>query len=269
MQLTDDLSSFDKVAKTISEEIFLKATDLPANTVQVWPGGATFNTIQAAIDSIKDAGPMLQYNVAVGQGTYNETVTMKDYVYIGGAGSAQTTVIAPGQFNFASGTINSASNCGISEMSVQATGGSWGTCPVAIKICGTGKFHISGVNAEATDGGNEGNNVRCLTNNVGSNSCNIVIGQSKIIATGTGTSGVAVAIESFYKTTVYFIEISLVQGVGSSSYGVSTAVGSSATLYDCNIGGTVWALYNSDQGSPITATNCSVMGPVSAGVVVN
>jgi pectin methylesterase-like acyl-CoA thioesterase len=46
--------------------------DAPAiNTVKVTPGGATFKTISAAIDSIKDASLKKQYLVAAGPGTYS------------------------------------------------------------------------------------------------------------------------------------------------------------------------------------------------------
>ncbi len=268
MQLTNELLAFKTASASIMTEVSARAMTLPANTVQVWPGGATFSTIQAAINSIGNAGPTLQYQVAVGPGTYNENVTMKDYVFIAGAGSTQTIVTAPGQQSFASGVINSASNCGISNMQLAATGGSWGSCPLAIKICGQDKFHISGIIATTSDNGNAGNNIRGISNNTGGTG-NVIIGQSKFIANATDPSGVSVAIEGFNQPLTYFIELTDLLATGNAAYGLTTVAGCSATITDSTIQAATWALYNSDQMSPITANQCKIIGPVSAGVTVN
>ncbi len=270
--LTEKDTPFVKQSKTILAEATTRATALPANTVQVWPGGATFTTIQAAINSITGASAQEQYQVAVGPGTYNETVTMKDYIYIVGAGQDVTIITAPGQQNFASGTVNSASGAGISELTINATGGGWGTCPVGIKICGSGNFHISGVNINSSDGGQGGNNVRGISNNTGSYTGSIIIGSSMIQATGAdGTT--ALGIEGFGNSSAgaynLFIELTGINVQCQSGFGVSLAVAASATLEDSKISANVWALYNSDGASPITANQCTINGPVSPGVTVN
>lgn len=259
---------------TASDKLFaqarVRAAALPPNTVQVWPGGATFTTIQAAINSISGASPQEQYQVAVGSGLYNENVQMKDNVWVVGAGQDVTIISAPPQPNFTTGVVNSASNCGISEVTIKAAGGGWGSCPIGIKIVNTGNFHISGVNIDCTDGGNGGNNIRGISNNTGSYSASLILGQSSIQCSGVNES-TSVGIELFGMSGVsIFINLSTIQSAGASqNFGVSTAVNAAATLDDSKVIAATWALYNSDGSAPITANQCTIDGPVSSGVVVN
>jgi pectin methylesterase-like acyl-CoA thioesterase len=115
---TESIQSFSSQSQNILAKGKQLAAALPSNTAQVWPGGATFSTIQAAINSITNAGPQVQYQVAVGAGTYNEYVTMKDYVYIIGSGIGTTIITAAGQSSPFSGVVNSASYCGIGDLSI-------------------------------------------------------------------------------------------------------------------------------------------------------
>lgn len=268
--LTADVRSFVNQSSAIFAEAKSRALALPPNTAQVWPGGATFNTIQAAINSISDAGPQVQYQIAVASGTYNETVTMKDYVYITGAGAGVTIITANATSTPFQGVVNSASNCGISEVTVKAVGTAWGDWPSGIKITGSGNFHISGVNIISTDNNVQGCNVRGITNNTGSYSANIILGQSNVQVSGTSES-TPVGIDLFGMNGVtIFCNLSTIQATGSSSsFGVSTAVNATATLADCKIIAGTWALYNSDGTALITANQCTIDGPVSSGVVVN
>lgn len=268
------LTASEQSFVTASDAIFAQATTralaLPANTVQVWPGGATFTTIQAAINSISGASPQEQYQVAVGPGTYNENVQMKDNVWVVGAGQDVTIITAQGQQNFGAGVVNSATNCGISEVTLNATGGGWGACPVGVKITGSGNFHISGVNINCTDGGTPGNNIRGITNNTGSYSAALIVGQSNIQCTGVPES-VCTGIELFGMSGVtLLVNLTTIQSTGASqNFGVTTAVGATATLEDSKIIAATWTLDNSDGASPITANQCTIDGPVSNGVVVN
>ncbi len=268
-ELNKDIRLFADASNIIFTEAKASAMTLPANTVQVWPGGTTFNNIQAAINSISNAGPQLQYQVAVGPGTYNENIVMKDYVFVIGSGQTNTFITAQGQQNI-TGVVNSATNCGISELTITATGGGWGTWPVGVKIMGSGKFHISGVTIISSDSGNEGNNVRGITNNTGGGG-QLVIGQSIIQANGVSQTG-AEAIEGFgiYNGGLtLFIELTTIQVNCPSAYGVTLAVNASATIDDSKIIAATMALNNSDGTSPIVANQCTIDGPVSAGVTVN
>jgi pectin methylesterase-like acyl-CoA thioesterase len=249
------------------------ALAMPPNTVQVWPGGATFSTIQDAINSISGASPQEIYQVAVSSGTFNENVVMKDYIYIIGAGQDVTIITAPAQQNFAAGVVNSASGGGISELTINAPGSSWGACPMGIKICGSGNFHISGVTINS-GAGSTGDNVRGISNNTGSYAGNIIIGQSIFLLTGDNQS-TCVGVDLFgngfgSNALTAFINLTAIQVAGAAqNFGVAASVGASVTLDDSKIIANTWALYNSDGGSPITANQCAISGPVSAGVVVN
>jgi hypothetical protein len=191
---------------------------------------------------------------------------MKDYIYIAGAGANQTTIVAQGQQQY-SGTVNTGPNGGISELTIQSTGGSWGTTPCALLICGTGKFHASGVTILATDSGNMGNNVRAVSNNSTASNSYVILGQCTITASASGTGSIPIAVEGFYNGFSYYIELTTLASQGSGM-GLTTAAYASATLQDSTITGQYWALYDSDQASPITANQCTINGPVSPGVTI-
>lgn len=264
------LQAFSSTSSQLFSEGKLRAAALPPNTVQVWPGGATFSSIQAAIDSITNASPQVQYQVAVGAGVYRENVVMKDYVYIIGVDQGDTTITAPGQQQFGAGVVNSASNAGISELTIDATGGAWGACPIGIKIMGNGPFHISGVTINTTDNGVAGNNIRGISNNTGSYAGSIILGQSIIQATGVSES-TAVGIELFGMSGITMLAnltAIAVQGA-SQNFGISTAVNATVTIEDSKVSAATWALYNSDGTATITANQCAINGPVSSGVIVN
>jgi hypothetical protein len=261
-----EMSNFKNTSLLIMKELSLKALALPPNTAQVWPGGATFTTIQAAIDSITGAGPQEQYQVAVGPGTYSENITMKDYIYISGAGADKTVITAAGQQQYR-GTVNTGANSGISHLSIQATGGSWGTIPCALLITGAEKFHASGVTITASDEGNMGNNVRGVSNNTGATSANIILGQCIINAIATGQSSTPIAVEGFDDGFSYFIELSTISSQGSGM-GITTAARATVKLMQSTVTGQYWALYDSDQISLITAQQCTINGPISTGVIV-
>ena len=264
------LQAFTSESDQIFSQAKLRASALPANTVQVWPGGSTFTTIQAAINSVTGASPQVQYQVAVGPGTYNENVVMKDYVWVIGTEQDQTFITAPPQQQFANGVVNSASNCGISDLTINATGGGWGACPIGIKLTGNGPFHAKGITINTTDGGNGGNNIRGLTNNTGSYAGNVILGDCIINATGVADStGVGIELFGMGGFTM-FINVTTISVTGATSnFGVSTAVNATITVDASKIIAGTWALYNSDGSAQITANQCTIEGPVSNGVVVN
>lgn len=266
---SSELKQFATQSSAISEKAKASAMALSANTVQVWPGGARFSTIQAAMDSITGASAQEQYQVAVGPGTYNENVVMKDYVYVIGSGQDVTIITAPPQQNAANGVVNSASGGGISELTINAPGAGWGSWPIGIKICGSGKFHVSGVTINAGAGAT-GDNVRGITNNAGSYAGSVIVGQSIINLTGDSQT-TCVGMELFGSGGLTVMaELTAIQCTGGAqNFGISTAAGANVTADDSKIIANTYALYNSDGGSPITANQCTISGPVSSGVVVN
>ncbi len=271
--LTAALQTFIDQSVSLVTKTKAIALALPPNTAQVWPGGAKFTTIQAAIDSITGASPQEQYQVAVGSGTYNENVVMKDYVYVIGSGQDVTIITAPPQSSPFNGVVNSASGGGISELTINAPGAGWGNWPAGIKICGTGNFHISGVTINS-GAGSTGDNIRGITNNTGSYTGNIILGQSILNLSGDNQS-TCVGLELFgtsfgNSTLTVLINLCTIQASGGlQNYGVSTAIGATVTIDDSKIIAATWALNDSDGASLITANQCTIDGPVSGGVVVN
>ena len=71
-----------------------------AQTEVVAKSGGDFTSVQAALDSITDAGDSKHYLVWVGPGTYDERVQMKPFVDIEGAGELATKITAPGGGGF-------------------------------------------------------------------------------------------------------------------------------------------------------------------------
>ena len=92
------------------------------NVIVVSPSGGHFTTISAALASILDASTTNRYLVYVGPGTYTETVTMKQFVDIQGAGELATKITQVGN---AAGTptVAGASNAELRFLTVENTGG--------------------------------------------------------------------------------------------------------------------------------------------------
>ena len=66
-----------------------------ANVVVVARSGGDHTSVQAAIDSITDAGPDNPYLVWIGPGVYSGTLTMKPHVHVQGAGWTPLSSPAP------------------------------------------------------------------------------------------------------------------------------------------------------------------------------
>lgn len=265
-KLSPDAEVFRQQTQAIFDQAGAVAASLDNNTVQVYPGGSTFNSIRAAMDSITDASATRQYTVMTGPGTYNENVEIKPYVHLIGAGADQTFITSP-PGTVMTGVINAAGDGGISQCTVTATGGEFGSYPVALLMLQPCRFHARGVNFTATDNGNSGNNIRTITNNTGAESGLLILGNCKVQALNDGGSP-AVAVEVLNEGYQTYIELSNIS-CAPMGWGVNTAAMGIANLLDCTITGQYFALNNTDQASPITATGCIINGPVSAGVVVN
>ncbi len=123
--------------------------------VTVAKSGADFTSIQAAIDSITDAGPGNRYLVWVGPGHYNEQVTLKPYVYLQGVEQWGTIIESNGSGSQEvpdTATLVLSANTRVRRLAVLANGtGSYNTAILAPP--GTRRTLLSDVYAEARGSG--------------------------------------------------------------------------------------------------------------------
>ncbi len=75
------------------------------NVVVVAKSGGDYDSVQAAVDSVGDASAGNAYLVWVAPGVYSETVTMKPYVHLQGAGQEATVVTSTASNNVTTPTL--------------------------------------------------------------------------------------------------------------------------------------------------------------------
>lgn len=278
--MPDDNNSPDHSGQPLSqfggtEQVRAAAAQLAGNTVSVNPGGATFQTIAAALASITDNSLRKQYVINVGPGTFNEQVKLKPYVYLHGAGLDQTTITfppSPGDNSFGRGTVVGASNSGVYHVSLSSLGGNWGDWSTALAVPACSPFYVGDVMLLSDDQGNAGVNIEtCSVNwNLGVQGASLVYFSSvAIVANGQSRDSTSQALIVGPQAVVQLIESKIVGEGAGQSFGGTTAVGGQLTVDNCFVQGGTWALYNSDRFSPITANNCQFDGGVSDGVTVN
>lgn len=258
------------------EQLRGAAAQLNANTVSVDPGGQTFDSIMAAIDSITDNSLRKQYLVTAGPGTYDEQVVLKPYVYLQGAGQGQTVVSYPpvSSDNFWNrGAVVAAAHSNLSDLTVNCLGGSWGAWSTALRVASAAPFYADNVELVCDDQGAAGINMETISvdwNTQPGSPSQLYVSYSTVQARGEAGSTTAVALMVGNNGSVECVESKLVAQSGQGqSFGVTTAVGGNVTLDNCYAQGASFALYDSDGTGPITANNCQINGPVSNGVVVN
>lgn len=251
------------------------AAQLPDNTVQVDPGGATFSTITEALNSINDAGPQKQYLVTAGPGFYNEQVVLKPYVTLQGAGANLTSVNYPpqaGNNSFSRGAIVAASNSGVYDLTATCYGGTWGDYSTALMVGGCSPFSCSGVALVCDDQGNAGINIETVAVNWNTGTpgpSEVYFYYSTARALANNGESVAVCMIANGPATVLAMESKFYGYGGVQSYGVQSNGGANVTLDECYAQGATFALSIPDGASTLVANACQIDGPVGNGVKVN
>jgi hypothetical protein len=100
------------------------------NLVVVAKSGGDFTTITDALDSITTNRAANPFTIYVAPGVYTETVTMKPYVDIEGAGEQATKITYTGSFYADTATVVGANHAELRFLTVENTGGD--SCAVAI-----------------------------------------------------------------------------------------------------------------------------------------
>jgi pectin methylesterase-like acyl-CoA thioesterase len=241
------------------------------NSVQVDPGGATFPTIGAALASITDASQQKQYLLTLSPGTFNETVTLKPWCYLHGADQNATIVTAPPTPDqYGRGTIITASNSSVSNMTISCVGGSWGQWSTALNIGGSSPFYAEQVMLISDDQGNAGINSETVAVNWNPSvpgPSQVYLSYATVISNMQSNQSVAVAM-IVNGANAELTESKVVAEGGMQSYGVQSNGGAVVNLYNCSAAGATFALSIPDGQSTLIATNCQIQGPVGQGVQI-
>ena len=194
-----------------------------ANVVVVAKSGGDYTTIGAALAAITGASATNRYLVWVAPGTYTETVTMKQYVDIQGAGELVTKITYGGSAGFSTGTVIGADNAELRFLTVENTGGN--TYAIAI-YNGSASPRLTHVACIASGGATTTYGVRNFTGSP-------VMTHVAVSVTTSGTLayGVYNGTSSAPELTEVTVDVS---GAGTH-YGIRTEISSNTTLRDVTV----------------------------------
>jgi pectin methylesterase-like acyl-CoA thioesterase len=242
------------------------------NSVQIDPGGATFPTIGAALASITDASQKKQYLLTLSPGTFDERVTLKPWCFLHGSGQDQTVVTsAPTPDQYGRGTIITASNSSVSNMTISCVGGSWGQWTTALNIGGSSPFYAEQVMLVTDDQGNAGLNAETVAVNWNPSApgpSQVYLSYATVMSNMQSNQSTAVAM-LVNAANAQLTESKVVAQGGGQSFGVQSNGGAVVNLFNCFAQGATFALSIPDGQSTLIATSCQIQGPVGQGVVVN
>jgi hypothetical protein len=248
-----------------------EAASTGANTVKVLPGGKTFSTITAALDSITDAAKGSEYTLYVGPGTYTETVTMKPWVSI--VGNGQGTADDPGPTITGSpqdtqdwAVVSAASNSALVGMQVICSGGKWGDWAVALRAKNCQDFEIASCVLSVDDNGQDGLNLRSAMIDLNSGGSQMTIAGSMLHATGHGQNSTATAVNVWPGGGLQVSESTIVASSPGQSFATIFSRQTKGVLAYSTITGGAWAIYLPDGNATVKAVKCDISGPVSNGV---
>lgn len=239
-----------------------------ANSVVVDPGGKSFPTIGAALDSITDASEKKQYVISIGPGTYNEVLTCKPWVFLTGAGRDQTIITAVSAPDpNPSGIVKGASNSAVQNCTIRGTAAaSFGAYAVAVNCQGVVNFDVENCELFVT-GSNQTNLVALMIDFVGSGKSGSQVNIA--YTTVTAKEGASpLALSTGWYTYVHGTESRFIAQGGNQPWGCATIDQSVMLVENCYVEGADYSLWQDDTGQT-TANQCQLNGPVGPGVVVN
>jgi len=217
-----------------------------ANVVVVAKSGGDFTSIQAALDGIDDASAANPYLVWVAPGVYTETVTMKSYVDIEGAGETTTKITSDVGSSSSSATVTGANNSELRFLTVENYGDY--TFCIAILNSGTSP-RLTHVTAVALGGVN-------TTTIRNDSSAEPLI--RDVTATAASTHGSNSAIANYSSSPSLFDVTAQAFGTESGATAVvnyqSPSVMTNVKAIATGAGSSNWGVLN-DQSSPVTMTN--------------
>lgn len=213
-----------------------------AGVVVVAKSGGDYGTVQAAIDSITTASATNPYLVWVAPGVYTETVVMKPYVHVQGAGQ-DATVIGSTVSSAAwppRATVALTRSTSLRDVTVRNLSTAAGTSYRAAVVgrAGVTETLVAGVTAQTLGAG-------------GSNTTNCALALF-----GPGTSSVVQ-------------DVSLLAQSAASNYALYNATGAAATVrggaYTARGGTTAYGLYNTGSGTTLVGDDVTLLGESGTG----
>jgi hypothetical protein len=203
------------------------------NVVIVAKSGGDTASIQAALDSILDAGPDNPYLVWVAPGVYTERVTMIPYVDIEGAGQLATKITFTGSGANTTGTVVTASNAELRSLTVENTGGA--AYAIAVYNNATSP-RLTDITAAASGD----NNISAAVFNTAAASP--TIRNAILMTSGAGFNHYTLYSVSSSTPSVRDSTI-MAAGGATINYGVVSTVSSTTNIQSSMIGGTTSAVH--------------------------
>ncbi len=237
-----------------------------ANQTTVEPGGQTFSTIQAAIDSIDDAGPQKGYKVIVNAGTYHESITLKEYVWVVGNEEAKdNTILTSNCTETGPPTVTGSSNSGIVALTVIANGAEDSASVQAVLAKAVTNFEVTGCKVYGKN---------TATNGVSTVTISIVgpgdarISNSTIDNQVSNQTGSAQAISGWagVNLSIYNSDVTGLGAQGDGAAVLSDGAGTQVTVEISKVSCPDWALWIQDGGAMKSDDTTVVQGKVSPGV---
>ena len=227
----------------------------------------TYSTITDGMNSITNASSDNEYTVSVGSGTYNESVTMKSWVYLTGAGVGQTII------NASVPAVKAAPNSSIQLCSIQAIGKSSDKLIIAVSVINAPKFMLSGCTITANDAqSGPGGNIFALVVDWpagGGTTSTCFASDCRFEATEVNHADNATAVAAGSGALLQ-IESSTLIPSGPDAYGLGGASVDKADLELgwCVVSGSGFALFCDNTGATCVARDCTINGAVTPNVKI-
>jgi hypothetical protein len=256
-----------------------------AGVVVVAKSGGDYTSVQAAMDSITDAGAENAYLVWVAPGVYSEMVTMKPYVHLQGAGQEATVIHSTASSSTATpsqATLQLASDTSLRDLTVGNEGvGMYNVALLA--TTGTTGTLVADVTARAQGSGTENYAVYLSGSGTGVTLQQVsALAENGIYNASLRNSGGAAAtlrggsftgrggswargIDNWGSgTTLEATDVRVLAESGSTNYGLYNTDGAAATLgggsFTGRGGSQARGIFSDSNGTTVEAANVTALG---------
>lgn len=226
-----------------------------------------YSSITDGMNSITNASASNQYSVTVGSGTYNESVAMKSWVILKGAGADQTII------DSSVPAVKAAPNSGVQMCTIRANGKSSDRLIIAVSVLNSPKFMLADCTIIANDSqsGPSGNILALVVDWPEESAHNSTCYASDCKIEATAVNGADNATAAVVGTGALLqIETSTLTPSGPTAYGIGGASVDMAALDLgwCTVSGSGFALWCDKSGATCVARDCTISGAVTPNVKI-